>query len=99
MKPFIDKRNHQFCNRTEKIGENKLFEDVANDINDAHKINKNNFSKNFRGSRGNRMMANPQSSYDQKGRYRTGQFNYTDQNKNFVRGSRDRRNLRKGYYN
>lgn len=80
MKPFIDKRNHQFCNRTEKIGENKLFEDVANDINDAHKINKNNFSKNFRGSRGNRMMANPQFIYDQKGRYRTGQFNYTDQN-------------------
>lgn len=102
MKPFIDKRYHQLCNRTEKIGDNKLFDDVGKrlkDINDAQKINRNYFSKNFRGSRGNRMMAKPQSSYGQRGRYRTGQFNYTDQNKNFVRGSsRGRRNLRRGYY-
>lgn len=50
MKPFIDKRYHQLCNRTEKIGDNKLFEDVGKrlkDINDAQKINRNYFSKNF----------------------------------------------------
>ncbi|XP_062619526.1 uncharacterized protein LOC134281079 [Saccostrea cucullata] len=103
MKPFIDKRYHQLCNRNEKIGDNKLFEDVGKrlkDINDAQKINRNYFSKNFRGSRGNRMMTNPQSSYSQRGRYRTGQFSYsTDQNKSFVRGARGRRNLRRSYYN
>lgn len=62
MKPFIGKRNHQLCNRTENNGENKLFEDVGKDLktNDAQKINRKYFSKNFRGSRGNRIMANPQ---------------------------------------
>lgn len=49
-KPFIDKRYHHLCNRTETIGDNKLFEDVGKrlkDINDAQKINRNYFSKNF----------------------------------------------------
>lgn len=32
MKPFICKRNHQLCNRTENIRENKLFEDVGKDL-------------------------------------------------------------------
>lgn len=58
LRPLIDRRFHQLINRNEPVGTNLFGDDVSKrlrDINDAHKLNRNLTSKNFRGSTNQRF--------------------------------------------
>lgn len=55
LKPHIERKYTQLCNRNEQVGGNLFGDDIGKrlqDINTVHKINKNISSKNFRGGRG-----------------------------------------------
>ena len=55
LKPNIERKYTQLCNRKEQVGENLFGDDIGKclqDINTVHKINKNIVSKNSRGGRG-----------------------------------------------
>lgn len=66
LKPHIDRKYHQLCNKNENVGESLFGDDVGKrlkDINEINKINKNissvhtNFRRgNYRGRQGGRFL-------------------------------------------
>ena len=72
MKPLIDRRYHQLCNRNEDIGESKLFADVGKrlkDIQDAQRINRNYMSKNSMRGRSFPTFRQQMRGYPRRGQW------------------------------
>ena len=72
MKPFIDRRYHQLCNRNEDIGESKLFADVGKrlkDIQAAQRINRNYMSKNSMRGRSFPTFRQQMRGYPRRGQW------------------------------
>ena len=72
MKPRIDRRYHQLCNRNEDIGESKLFADVGKrlkDIQDAQRINRNHMSKNSMRGRSFPTFRQQMRGYPRRGQW------------------------------
>lgn len=56
LKPYIDRKFHQLCNKNEEIGTNLIGDEIGkklNQINEVNKINKNISERSYR-SRGGR---------------------------------------------
>ncbi|XP_052082856.1 uncharacterized protein LOC127720327 [Mytilus californianus] len=92
LKPHIERKFHQLCNRNEVVGEKLFGDDISKrlrEINDVQKINKTFSSKNYRGRsyrRGYRFgMSNPRGNFRGQSRYPRGSYRQPMMNSQYRR--------------